>query len=91
MLRPMPIAPIPPETARVARAALALTIEHEGWRLLAAIDHPEAPPWLREVPAVALLRRVWSQNDWWDGTQLQWREADNIPPAARSLRGLPST
>jgi transposase len=37
------------------------------------------------VPAVAILRRVWSHNYWWDGTQLQWREADNIPPAARFI------
>jgi transposase len=37
------------------------------------------------VPAVALLRRVWLQNYWWDGTQLHWREADNIPPAAQFI------
>jgi transposase len=49
-------------TTQAARAALALTIGHDGWRLLAAIDHPEAPSWLREVPAVAILRRVWIQN-----------------------------
>jgi transposase len=72
-------------TTLAARAALALAIGHDGWRLLAAIDHPEAPPWLREVPAVAILRRVWIQNYWWDGTQLQWREADNIPPAAQFI------
>jgi Transposase DDE domain len=53
--------------------------------LLAAVDHPEAQPWLREVPAVAILRRVWIQNYWWDGPQLRWREADNIPPAARFI------
>ena len=57
----------------------------DGWRLLAAIDHAEAPPWLREVPAVALLRRVSLHNYWWDGAQLHWREADNIPPAARFI------
>jgi transposase len=68
-----------------ARAALTLTVGHDGWRLLAAIDHADAPPWLREVPAVALLRRVWLQNYWWDGTQLHWRQADNIPPAAQFL------
>jgi hypothetical protein len=37
---------------------LTLTIGRDGWRLLAAIDHADAPSWLREVPAVALLRRV---------------------------------
>jgi transposase len=72
-------------TTQTARAALTLTIGNDGRRLLAAVDHPDAPPWLREVPAVATLRRVWIQNYWWDGTQLQWREADNIPPAARFI------
>jgi transposase len=53
--------------------------------LLGAIDHVDAPLWLREVPAVAILRRVWMQNYLWDGTRLQWREADNIPPPARFI------
>jgi transposase len=72
-------------TTQAARAALALAIGYDGWRLLAAIDHPEAPPWLREMPAVTILRRVWLQNYWWDGTQLRWREAGNIPPAAQFI------
>jgi hypothetical protein len=50
--------------------------------LLAALDDPGAPPWLREVPAIAILRRVWMHNYWLDGTQLRWRETGNIPPAA---------
>jgi transposase len=62
-----------------------MTIGHDGWRLLAAIDHADARPWLREVPAVALLRRGWIQNYWWAGPQLHWREADNIPPAAQCI------
>jgi transposase len=70
---------------QAARAALALTIGREGWRLLAAVDDAEAPPWLREVPAVDILRRVWMQNYLWDGTQLHWREADNSPPAAQFI------
>jgi transposase len=72
-------------TTQAARAARALTIGNDGWRLLAAVDHTASPPWLREIPAVAILRRVWIQNYLWDGTQLQWREADNIPPAARFI------
>jgi transposase len=72
-------------TTQAGRAALTLTIGQDGWRLLAAVDHPDAPPWLREGPAITILRRVWIQNDWWDGTQLRWREADNSPPAARFL------
>ena len=72
-------------TTHAARAALALTIGRDGWRLLAAVGHVDAPSWLREVPAVATLRRVWIQNYQWDGTQLHWREADNIPPAAQFI------
>jgi transposase len=72
-------------TTQTARAALTLTIGSDGWQSLSAVDHPDAPPWLREVPAVAILRRVWLQNYWWDGTRLQWREADNIPPAAQFI------
>jgi hypothetical protein len=53
-----------------------------GWRWLAAIDHAEAPVWRREVPAVAIQRRVWMPNYGWDGTPVPWREADHMPPAA---------
>jgi transposase len=42
-------------TTQAARVVLALTIGHNGWRLLSAIDHPESPAWLREMPAVAIL------------------------------------
>jgi transposase len=55
-------------TTQVARAALALAIGHDGRQLLSAVDQAEAPPWLRESPAVAILRRVWIQNYQWDGT-----------------------
>ena len=44
---------------QAARAALALTIGADGFALLAAAYGPDAPAWLREVPAVATLRRVW--------------------------------
>jgi transposase len=72
-------------TTQAARAALALTIGNDGRRLLSAVDHADTPPWLREIPALAILRRVWIQNYLWDGTQLQWREADNLPPAAQFI------
>ena len=49
-------------TTQAARAALALTIGNDGGQLRAAVDHPDAPPWRREVPAITILRRVWIQN-----------------------------
>ncbi len=45
-----------------ARRACAEGIGRDGHALLAATTAPDAPGWLREVPAVRLLRRVWIQN-----------------------------
>jgi transposase len=42
-----------------ARRELATAIAADGYRLMEAIDAPDAPAWLREVPAVQTLRRVW--------------------------------
>jgi transposase len=44
-----------------ARRAFAEQVGRDGHVLLATIMAPDAPAWLREVPAVALLRRVWVQ------------------------------
>ena len=45
-----------------ARRACAEGVGRDGHALLAAVAAPDAPAWLREVPAVMLLRRVWMQN-----------------------------
>src|SRR5947209_7869938 len=53
------------------------------WRVAAAAYALAAPAWLRQVPAVETLRRVWVQNFYIDGERLQWRtETQGIPPAA---------
>ena len=44
-----------------ARRAFAERVGHDGHVLLAAVMAPNAPSWLREVPAVEVLRRVWVQ------------------------------
>jgi transposase len=50
---------LPP--AKPARYALAEQIGADGRQLLRAVDAPSAPAWLRELPAVQTLRRVWVQ------------------------------
>lgn len=72
-------------TKQAARDALTLTIGRDGWELLTALHAADTPVWLRQVPAVASLRCIWLQNYLWDGAQIQWREADNIPPAAQFI------
>src|SRR5206468_2111064 len=69
------------------RRALAEQIGRDGVRLLAALYAPEAPAWLRQVPAVEALRRVWLQQfhapD--GGGAPRWRGAGDLPPAARMI------
>jgi transposase len=45
-----------------ARRAYAERVGRDGHALLAAVASPHAPAWLREVPAVEVLRCVWVQN-----------------------------
>src|SRR5918911_1104546 len=46
-----------------------------------------APPleWRRQVPALETLRQVWVQQFPWSEGVWRWREADNLPPASRTI------
>jgi len=68
--------------SKAARETLALTIGADGYALLRAINAASTPLWLREVPAVQTLRHVWIQQYQLVEGNVQWRVADNIPPAA---------
>jgi len=85
-----------PKAAR-ERQALAETIGRDGYTLLAACYTPATPKIVRTHPAVEVLRRVWLQNFYVETggdrsggltacpvalTQVTWREAGNLPPAA---------
>jgi transposase len=59
---------------------VAELIGRDGSHLLADLDEASAPPFLREIPAVQLLRRIWIQNSVWVEGQLHWRDNDNLPP-----------
>ncbi len=65
------------------RYALAEQIGMDGLQLLNAIFAPTTPAWLREVPAVQILQRVWLQQFYTptaDG-RVCWRTAEDLPPA----------
>ncbi|SRR6266852_2048947 len=71
---------MPKETTK--RQALAEQIGTDGWYLLTAIRDSSALAWLREIPAVEVLRRVWVQQYLVSDGKLCWRSNDNIPPAS---------
>jgi len=69
-----------------AREALALAIGADGHALLAAVYATDAPAWLRELPAVETLRRVWVQQYAVEDGRLHWRtDAHGVPPASRFI------
>lgn len=67
------------------REAWARQIGQDGFDLLAWINQANAPTWLREVPAVEILRKVWIQQFLVQEGQINWRSHDNIPPASRLI------
>ncbi len=66
---------------QAAREAFAVLVGGDGHALLAAVYAPGAPAWLREIPAVETLRRVWVQQFRLEDGAVRWRSADDIPPA----------
>lgn len=71
--------------SRPARLQRAVTVGRDGYALLAAIGADDALAWLRRVPAVETVRRVWVQNYQITDGEVAWRADDAIPPAARFI------
>ena len=68
------------------RDALATVVGADGLALLTAIYTPDAPRWLREVPAVQTMCQVWIRNYTWtaQGTS-RWHTNDELPPASQFI------
>jgi transposase len=67
---------------QAARHSYAETIGRDGMRLLEAIYAPDAPPTLRQFPALEILRRMWVHQFVVIDGVVRLREADNLPPAS---------
>jgi transposase len=67
------------------RDVLAQQIGQDGYYLLKLVRGADAPSWLREIPAVEILRQVWIQQFGLEEEQIRWRSNDDIPPAARLI------
>jgi len=68
------------------RQAHAWQIGLDGYSLLDNIYAEDAPGWLRQLPAVETLRRVWVQQYYRTETEVRWRSGeDGLPRAARFI------
>jgi len=67
------------------RTALIEQIGQDGFHLLTWVRGANAPLWLREIPAVEIVRLVWIQQFWVEEGQIRWRSNENIPPASRLI------
>ena len=65
-----------------AREQYAELIGADGSHLLSALYEPSAPSYLRDLPAVQILRRTWVFQYYADDARLRWRKAEDLPPAA---------
>ena len=68
---------------REERRQLALVIAGDGFTLMQALWSADAPDWLRRLPAVEVLRRVWVQQFYREGQIVRWRELKEMPPASQ--------
>ena len=64
---------------KAERQQLAVVIGADGHQLLSAVYGDSAPPWLREIPAVEILRQVWVQQYTLQEGMVAWRSARDLP------------
>ncbi len=67
------------------REALQRQIGQDGCHLLTAIYSDPAPGWLRNLPAVDVMLRVWRQQYYLEGEQVHWRDDKSLPPFKRLI------
>jgi transposase len=64
------------------REQWAEQIGRDGSQLLHWVREADAPAWLREIPAVEILRQVWIQQFWVEEGKIRLRSNQRIPPAS---------
>ncbi|MEU1601691.1 transposase, partial [Streptomyces sp. NPDC005708] len=62
------------------RQEWAEQVGRDGFTILEAAFAPGSPGWLREIPAVQVLRRAWVEQYHRDGEGVHWREGKDLPP-----------
>lgn len=71
--------------SKVGREQQAQLYGEDGRQLLDVIFDGNSPEWLRQVPAVETLRRVWVQQYYVCNARIHWRTEQGIPPATMMI------
>lgn len=61
---------------------LALQVGQDGKYLLTQMLGETAPDYLRKLPAVDRMRRIWIQNYYQEGENIHWRDEKDCPPCS---------
>ncbi|MER6273819.1 hypothetical protein [Streptomyces sp900105755] len=74
-----------PKGDNVRQEWAAEQVGRDGFTILEAVWAPQAPAWLREVPAVQVLRRAGGGGERYhrDGEDVLWGEGKDLPPGRR--------
>jgi transposase len=67
------------------RDELALVIGQDGITLMEHIYHADSPEWLRYLPPIETLRRVWVEQFYFYEGELRWRTDDKGPPTGQRI------
>jgi transposase len=76
-------------SSQAKRAELMIAYGRDGYHLLDQVYGPAAPEWLREIPAVDVLRRIWIQQFYRDVDTATGRQEVRRREAAPDGDGLP--
>jgi transposase len=65
---------------KTEQEALQLQLGQDGAALLRAIYRETVLSWLRDLPAVEAMRRIWIQQYYTEDERIRWREDEELPP-----------
>lgn len=68
-----------------ARERYAQTIGADGLALMQLLRREDVLEWLRQVPAVEVLRQVWLQQYVVVNGQVKWRAVEDLPPSRQRI------
>lgn len=74
---------LPKEATKFAK--MMEQLGQDGYDLLTWVREADAPAWLKEIPAVEILRRIWIQQFFVEEGKVKHRSNDDLPPASKMI------